>query len=489
VSARRAKLVCTLGPATASPERVRALAEAGTEVFRVNLSHGDRSTHALSIDLARSVAEERGEDLAVMADLPGPKIRLGELANGEIRLDAGGRFELRAGVDAGHVDASVGGPDALHARGDALGAEVTYPGLARDLRPGDRVLLSDGAVEMTVVAIEITTVVCEVIRGGRIRSGAGVNVPAERLSLPGVTGRDRQALAEALERGVDLVAQSFVRSGSDVSDLRVLMGERDVPVVAKIETRPAVDDIGSILGQADAIMVARGDLGVELPMEEIPILQKQLLRDARAAGRPVIVATQMLESMIASPRPTRAEATDVANAVLDGADAIMLSGETAIGEFPVEAARAASRIAEVAQGVAGEFGAAPVKCTHTDEASAVAHAAAQIASDDRSVVAIACFTGTGRTAGLLSAERPGVPIYAFVPDPGVRRSLSLRWGVRPLPARVPADTDEMIALMDEDLRTEGFCAEGQSVVMAASSPAGKTHTNLLKVHHIGETVL
>jgi pyruvate kinase len=266
------------------------------------------------------------------------------------------------------------------------------------------------------------------------------------------------------------------------------MGDRWLPIVAKIETRPAVEDIEAILTQADAIMVARGDLGVELPIEEIPILQKELLRSARAAGRPVIVATQMLESMIAAPRPTRAEATDVANAVLDGADAIMLSGETAIGEFPAEAARVADRIAEVAEDRAGPFRAAAMACTHVDEAAAVAHAAARIATDDSAVVAIACYTGTGRTAAMLSAERPRVPIYAFSPEPSVRRALALRWGVRALPARVPTTTDEMIALMDEGLRARGFVRAGESIVVSASSPAGLTPTNMLKVHHAGAAV-
>ncbi|MGZ8600649.1 MAG: pyruvate kinase, partial [Actinomycetota bacterium] len=311
-------------------------------------------------------------------------------------------------------------------------------------------------------------------------------VPAERLSLPAITERDREALTIALDLGVDLVAQSFVRGAVDVIGLRALMGWRVVPIVAKIETRPAVEGIGALLDQTDAIMVARGDLGVELPMEEIPVLQKELLRAARAAGKPAIVATQMLESMIHASRPTRAEASDVANAVLDGADAIMLSGETAIGEFPLEAARAAVRIAEVAEERAGGFRAAAVSLTHADEASAIAHAAAQIAADDPAVVAIACYTETGRTAALLSIERPGVPIYAFVPDALVRRSLNIRWGVRALSAERPPDTDSMIALMDKGLRTSGAVAEGRSVVMAASSPAGKTHTNMLKVHQVGE---
>jgi pyruvate kinase len=315
-----------------------------------------------------------------------------------------------------------------------------------------------------------------------------VNVPAERLSVPGITERDRAALAEALTFGADLVAQSFVRTSADVIGLRALMGDRPLPIVAKIETRPAVEGIEPILAQADAVMVARGDLGVELPMEEIPILQKELLRAARRAGPPAVVATQMLESMVAAPRPTRAEATDVANAVLDGADGIMLSAETAIGEFPVEAARAAARIAEVAEERGGAFRAERDPCRHRDEASAVAHAAARIAADDPEIVAIACYTGTGRTAALLSAERPGVPVFAFAPDVAVRRTLSLRWGVRALPAGLPGDTDSMIALMDEGLRAGGFARAGDAVVMTASSPAGRTRTNLLKVHHAGDPV-
>jgi pyruvate kinase len=265
------------------------------------------------------------------------------------------------------------------------------------------------------------------------------------------------------------------------------MGERIVPIVAKIETRPAVDDIASILEAVDAVMVARGDLGVELPLEEIPVLQKDLLRAAGRAGAPVIVATQMLESMTRAPRPTRAEASDVANAVLDGTDAIMLSAETAIGEFPIEAAAAAVRIAETVEGWA--LRTPPVRRERgvlTDEAVSVARAAAEIAEGNRKVVAIACFTATGRTAALLSNERPAVPIYAFIPDAVVRRSLALRRAVRTLPAHRPADTDEMIALMDEGLRARGLAQAGDSVVMAASSPAGQTHTNLLKVHRVGE---
>jgi pyruvate kinase len=469
--ARRSKLVCTVGPATASADAVRALAEAGTDVFRVNMSHGTPATHAASVNLARHVARDLGLELAVMADLPGPKIRLGELADERLQLATGSRFVLRAD----------GRP------GDANGAPITYPGLGRDVEPGDRVLLADGVAELRVARIDDDDVVTEVVRGGTVGARAGVNVPSERLSLPAITDGDRAALARAVDLGVDLVAQSFIRTADDVLELRSLMGDRTLPIVAKIETRPAVEAIDRICRHVDAVMVARGDLGVELPLEEIPVLQKSLLRTARAAGRATIVATQMLESMLHAPRPTRAEASDVANAILDGADAIMLSGETAVGDFPIEAARTASRIAEVAEERGEAFRSPPPPSTHRDEAAAVAHAAAQIANDDRAIAAIACYTGSGLTANLLSAERPRVPIVAFASTPSVRRALAVRWGVVPAKGRDPSDTEEMIALMDEGLRALGLADAGASAVMAASSPADRTHTNLLKVHRVGDT--
>jgi pyruvate kinase len=470
-----AKLVCTLGPATESGDSVRSLAKAGCDVFRVNFSHGDPKDHAKRIQVVRSVCKELGKDFAVMADLPGPKIRLGELVTEPLVLSAGSRFVLRPGGEVGGT-------------GGVGGASVSYGELSRDVRPGDRVFLADGAVELIVRDTQDDEVVTEVVRAGSIRSRAGVNVPAERLGLPAITNRDREALAAALDLGVDLVAQSFVRSAADVAGLRASMDARALPIVAKIETRPAVEDIGKVLEEADAVMVARGDLGVELPMEEIPMIQKEILLAARGAARPAIVATQMLESMTHAPRPTRAETTDVANAVLDGADAIMLSAETAIGEFPVDAAATAVRIAEVAEERGSRFRAGRPSCTHSGEGAAAAHAASQITADVPDVVAVSCFTRTGRTAAFLSSERPPVPVYAFAPDPAVRRALAIRWGVRPLPAAVPGDTDDMIALMDEGLRAAGVAADGQLVVLVAASPFGRAHTNMVKIHRLGSLI-
>ncbi len=466
------KLVCTLGPASSTPKLVRGLVQAGTAAFRLNLSHATIEAHLRAIELVRDVEAETGRSLAVLADLPGPKVRLGQVDPDPLTIRPGAVFRLR--------------PDGP---GDAASAPTTYPRLAGDLRRGDRVLLADGAIELVVTDLGHDVVTTECVRGGTVRSQQGVNVPAERLGLPPVTERDRSLLAAMLDAGVDLVAQSFVREAADVAELRSAMGDRAVPIVAKIETRPAVEGIEAILREADALMVARGDLGVELPMEQIPILQKRLLRAAREAGRPAVVATQMLESMIRASRPTRAEVSDVANAVLDGADAIMLSGETAIGQFPFEAASTAVRIARVieAEGRGDRVGAAP--CAHTGEAAAVAHAAASIVREDRGVLGITCYTETGRTARLLSAERPDAPIYAFIPDPTVRRANALLWGVTCLPARIPSDTDEMIRLMDEGLLDRGLAEPGNTVVMAAASPAGRTTTNMLKVHVLGSPIL
>lgn len=464
----RTKLVCTLGPASATPKMVRGLVEAGGSVFRINCSHGTADDHVRGVSIVREVEQAMGRSLAVLADLPGPKVRLADVDPDPFPFRPGQRFDLR--------------PDGP---GDAAGAATTYAGLADDLRVGDRVLLADGAVELTVTGIEGDRVRTECVRAGAVRSHQGVNVPAERLGLPPVTDRDREMLRHVLDLGVDFVAQSFVRDPSDVEELRAAMGDRPVPIVAKIETRPAVEDFERILDVADAAMVARGDLGVELPMEQIPLVQKRLLRAARAAGRPVIVATQMLESMIRSPRPTRAEANDVATAVLDGADAIMLSGETAIGDFPFEAASVATRIARAVESQGAEYRAAQPPCLHMGEAAAVAHAAASIVEGDSDVVAITCYTTTGRTAALLSAERSRVPIHAFIPDADVRRANGLLWGVEAHPAERPDDTDQMISMMDEGLRAAGLATEGDTVVMAASMPAGRTTTNMLKIHQVG----
>jgi pyruvate kinase len=477
LAAPRTKLMCTLGPATAGVEAVVMLAEAGADIFRVNFSHGSDDEHRRGVEDVRAAEQRVDRPLAVLADLPGPKVRLGKLEGGKVALRRGGTFELRPG------GASSGGvPDE---KGDERGAAVGYDGLARDLHEGDRILLADGAVELRVKSVDGEVVITTVVRSGKVGSGQGVNVPAEKLGLPAVTDRDREALEAALELGVDGVLQSFVRSASDVLELRDLMGAHPLPIMAKIETAPAVAGYDDILKATEAIMVARGDLGVELPMEEIPILQKDLIRRARAEGVPSVVATQMLESMQHSQQPTRAEANDVANAVLDGADAVMLSAETAVGDYPVEAAEAASRIAAYAEQRGVRFMAPRPDCGHSDQAAAIAHAAADVVARHPDVVAIACYTRSGGTPRLLARERPRVPIFVLVPDRRVRRRLCVIWGIQPLPADLPRDTDEMIERMDRALVGRSLAKDGQAVVMVAPAPLGRAHTNLLKIHRLG----
>lgn len=470
---RRAKLICTLGPASAAPDVVGQLVDAGMDVARVNFSHGTPAEHARALEVVRRAAEERGRTVAALADLSGPKIRLGALKH-HLHLEPGMRFVLRGD-----------GPDGPP--GDETGASTSHPGLGGDLRPGDRVLVADGAVELVVLECghDVATEVVKSLHKSRVADRAGVNVPSGRMSLPPITDKDRVDLRVALDLGFDLVAQSFVRSAEDVRELRALMGERRVPVVAKIENRPAVENAEAIVETADAVMVARGDLGVEIPLEEIPIVQKELIGLCRRAGTPSIVATQMMESMLATAKPTRAEVSDAANAVLDGADAVMLSGETAIGAYPVEAATAAASVATVAEERGAGFRVPAPTPTVRDEARAIARAACGIARSGLQVDAIACFTRTGRTARLLAADRPEMPLIAFSSDPSIVRSLALTWGVTPFVSEAPEDVDEMIAMMDRRLVQDGLCARDRTVVMVAAAPVGRAHTNLLKVHRLG----
>jgi len=459
----RTRLVCTIGPASVG--RVDELVAAGMVVARVNFSHGTPDEHARAATAVRSA----GETVALLVDLPGPKIRLGDLADESVRLEAGSAFRLR-------LDDS--------APGDADGAGVSYPRLGADVRAGDRILLADGAVELRVASTD-GDVATEVIRGGTIRSRAGVSVPSNRLSEPALTDADRAALPRVASLGADFVAQSFVRSAADVTELRTLLGRDGPPIVAKIETRPAVEDFDAICGVADAVMVARGDLGVELPYEEVPILQKQLVRRALDRGVPTIVATQMLESMIASPRPTRAEASDVANAIFDGADAIMLSGETAIGEHPVLAAETASRIARHCESEGAAYLAPGASGTAQTDADALAFAAVALAGADHDVAAIACYTRSGRTARILSSLRPRVPILAFSPDAGVVRRLGIVHGVTARGCVPPSSHPERLSLLAELIARERLLPAGAAVVLVASTAEAGSGPNLLEVRRVG----
>jgi pyruvate kinase len=458
----RTRLVCTIGPA--SVERVAELVAAGMDMARVNFSHGTPDEQAHAAAAVRS----GGEAVALLVDLPGPKIRLGDLASEAVRLETGSGFRLRADDTA---------------PGDATGAHVSYAALAVEVRVGDRILLADGAVELRVAETdgEVRT---EVVRGGTIRPHAGVSVPSDRLTQPALTDRDRAAIPRAMALGADFVAQSFVRSGADVAELRGLLGPDGPPIVAKIETRPAVEDFDAICAVADAVMIARGDLGVELPYEEVPILQKQLVRRALDLGVPTIVATQMLESMIAAPRPTRAEASDVANAIFDGADAIMLSGETAIGEHPVLAAETAARIALRCESEGAAYLAAGASATAATDADALAFAAVALAGADADVAAIACYTRSGRTARIISSLRPRVPILAFSPDPAVVRRLAIVHGVTARGCVPPSSHPERLSLLAELITREGLLPVGAAVVLVASTAEAGSGPNLLEVRRV-----
>ena len=464
---RATKLVCTLGPASA--DLVPDLVRAGMDVARINLTHGGREDHERLVRAVREASAAAGRAVAVMTDLSGPKVRLGELDPEEVELEDGAAFALRSG----------GGP------GSGEGAPTSHPGLPADLEAGDRVLLSDGIVELRVEATTADEVRTKVIRGGLIRSRAGVNVPSERLGVPAITEKDERDLEWVRGAEVDLVAQSFVRRAAEVRALADLLHDEPALVVAKIETGSAVEEADAIIEAADAVMVARGDLGVELPPERIPVIQKDLVDRANRSGIPAIVATQMLESMTQSRRPTRAEASDVAGAAFDGAAGILLSAETAIGRYPVEAARTAATILETSEHEGARFISATIeeRIEETD-ARAVAHAAATAAAD-AAAVAVACFTRTGLTARLLSGVRLPVPVYAFSHDEAVVRRLTIFRGVHPKPCDPPEDTDGMIVMMDRRLREEGLASRGDPVVLVASTPVGRSRTNLLKVHRVG----
>ena len=462
---RRTKLVCTIGPA--SLDRVDELVAAGMDVARVNFSHGSPDHHADAAARVRRAAEQSGRPVALLVDLSGPKIRLGALETDAVELHAGDPFDLH--------------PEPWP-NGTARAAHVTRA-LAGELEPGDRVLLADGAAELRVSSAD-DVVHTEVVRGGTIRGHAGVNVPAERLSGPSLTERDVSDAPRAVTLGADFVAQSFVRSAADVGKLRSLLGQGGPPIVAKIETRPAVDDFDAICEVADAVMIARGDLGVELPFEEVPIVQKQLVRRALDRGIPTIVATQMLESMVGSPRPTRAEASDVANAIFDGADAIMLSAETAIGRHPVLAAEAAIRIAELCASRGGELLPAGAPPRVESDAGALAYAATALADRTADVAAIACYTRSGRTARMLASLRPRTPIIAFSPEPAVVRRLALVHGVDARGCVPPPEHDGRLNLMAWLLDEANTLPAGAAVVLVASTATPGSGPNLLELHRL-----
>jgi pyruvate kinase len=468
---RRAKIVATFGPAIASYENTLAVLEAGVDVARMNMSHGDYSVHDNTYENVRKAASDLGKAVAIMADLQGPKIRLGRFVDGPHELAVGDIFTI--------TTEDVPGTKEI--------CSTTLKSLTEDVNPGDALLIDDGKVALRAIEVDDVKVVAKVTVGGFVSNNKGINLPGVAVNVPALSEKDEDDLRWAMRRGVDLVALSFVRDASDITRVHEIMDEegRRVPVIAKIEKPQAVEQLHEIIDAFDAIMVARGDLGVELPLEEVPIVQKRAIELARRWAKPVIVATQVLESMIDNPRPTRAEASDCANAVLDGADAVMLSGETSVGKFPIETVKTMARIIESTE----EHGlerVPPLGTKPKTRGGAITRAAVEIA-DQLDAKYICTFTQSGDSARRLSRLRPIKPVFAFTPVEHVWNQLALTWGIQPQLVATVGHTDEMTAQVDRSLLDMGLVEDGDLVVIAAGSPPGKAgSTNSLKVHKVGD---
>jgi pyruvate kinase len=470
---RRTKIVATLGPASSGPETIRKLIDAGVDVFRLNFSHGSHEEHGARIrDIRRATSEAR-RAVAILQDLQGPKMRVGELAGHRpVTLSAGD--SLRITTDA--------------VAGTAERISTTYAALPGDVRKGDVILLDDGRLQLRVTAVAGREVLTEVLVGGALEEHKGMNLPHTPLSASCLTEKDLEDLRFGIGAGVDYVGLSFVRRASDIEDLRraARSAGRDVPVIAKIERIEAIQNLEEIVAAADGVMVARGDLGVETSAAEIPILQKQILSAAGRRGKPDITATQMLETMVSNPQPSRAEATDIANAVFDGTGALMLSAETAVGKYPVEAVRTMSEIARAAERHLFEYRRpSPREKTAGPRgiAEASAHAAC-VAAQELGAAAIAVFTLSGRTALLVSARRPSAPVLAFAPSEETCRRLALAWGVRPMLSEMAASPEALVAIAERAVRGCGSVRSGDLVILLVGSTTVPGATNMIKVHRV-----
>ena len=467
---RRTKIVCTLGPAVASKEGILGLVEAGMDVARLNMSHGEHADHEANYRWVREATDETGHAVGVLADLQGPKIRLGRFINGE-----------EMWKDGEIVRITVEDVEGTHDR-----VSTTYKNLAKDAKPGDRLLIDDGKVAVVCKEVDGNDVVCEVTEGGPVSNNKGVSLPGMDISVPALSEKDIADLRFALKLGVDLIALSFVRSPADVDKVHEIMDEegRRVPVIAKLEKPEAVDALESIVLAFDAIMIARGDLGVEVPLEQVPLFQKRAIQIARENAKPVIVATQMLDSMISNLRPTRAEASDVANAVLDGVDAVMLSGETSVGIDPQNVVRTMSKIVANA-----EDGGKVPPLTHVPRTKrgVVSYSARDIA-ERLNAKAIVAFTTSGDTAKRVARLHSHLPLLAFTPDPAVRSQLALTWGAETFLSPHVKSTDDMMEAIDDALLEMDRYEEGDMIVVIAGTPPGIAgNTNMIQCHLLGET--
>ena len=467
---RRAKIVCTVGPATGTPDRMRAMVQAGMDVARLNFSHGRPADHEKMYELVRAASDEVGRAVGVLADLQGPKIRLGRFADGGAEWRTGDRVTITTEP----------------CLGTATRVGTTYELLAGDVRPGDRLLVDDGNIALVAVEVTGTDVVCDVVEGGPVSDNKGLSLPGVAVSAPAMSGKDAEDLRFALGLGADLVALSFVRSPSDAALVHTVMTEtgRRVPVLAKLEKPEAVAELPGVVEAFDGLMVARGDLGVEMPLEQVPLVQKRAVQACRDAAKPVIVATQMLESMITHSRPTRAEASDVANAVLDGADAVMLSGETSVGRYPVQAVATMARIIDAVE--TDSTAVPPLSHGPRTQGGAVALAAKEL-GDFIGASALVAFTQTGDTVRRLARHHSSIPLYAFTPEPAVRSQLALTWGVETFISPTVAHTDDMVRAVDEAMLANGRGRAGDVVVVVAGSPPSTPGaTNMVRIHRLGD---
>ena len=474
---RRTKIVCTLGPATASVEGIRALIAAGMDVARLNFSHGSHDDHRRMVEVVRDEAKRAGRLVPILQDLQGPKIRLGVVSGGGVLVHKGDPLVLTSEPIA---------------EGTAERVHVSYDALAEEVSPGGRILIDDGYIEVVVTRVDGADVHTEIVVGGALKSRKGVNLPKLKAARPSLTEKDIRDLAFGLAHDVDFIALSFVRTGSDVMDLvqRIRASDKTVGVISKIEKPEAVDDFAAILGCSDGIMVARGDLGIEIPMQDVPVVQKRLIRACLDASKPAITATQMLESMIENPRPTRAEATDVANAVFDGTDAVMLSGETAAGKYPVRAVEVMAEIACAAEANRTLLGGRQATNAVAGEASAATEAISRTAvrlAERVGAVAIACLTHSGTTARSIARHRPDLPIYAFTDDAGALGRISLTWGTEAIQVPLQTTTDNGLQGVREGLVAGGHVQPGDRVVVTAGLPlVAVGQTNMMHVMEIGE---
>ena len=475
---RKTKIVCTLGPSTDKEGVLREMVLAGMNVARFNFSHGTHAEHKARLDVLKALREELDAPVAAMLDTKGPEIRLKDFADGSVRLTTGQEFTLTTT----EVD------------GDAHRCSITYSDLPSDVKAGDTILLDDGLVRLTVLETTGTDIRCRVENNGIMKNHKGVNVPGVRLSMPYMSQRDREDLLFGVEQGFDYVAASFVRSAADVRELRSLLdkaGSR-IRIIAKIENQEGVSNLPEILDTADGIMVARGDMGVEIDFTEIPIIQKDMIAQCMACGKPVITATQMLDSMMENPRPTRAEITDVANAIYDGTSAIMLSGETAAGKYPVEAVKTMDAIARRTENDinhAKRMTQQTGSRTRLSVAAAMAHAACTTAQDI-GADAILTVSQRGITARLVSRFHPGTPIIACLLDQQVRRQMALYWGVEPIMMPYVNSTDELVSKAVECAENAGLVQRGDLVVVTAGVPVGISGTtNMIRIQHVGGALL